>query len=114
MDKRSKAIKGLKCCAEFLCGECPYAEYDHIEYKLRCSHMMHQDLLEVLSSLPVVRKPCYNSSYPDELYCPCCGKRLGFVTQQWVPHCPKCGQKLLYTKGGLNNDIINNDLSSHN
>ena len=48
MDKRTKALRGLKCCAEFLCGECPYAEYQHIEYKLQCVHKMHTDLVEVL------------------------------------------------------------------
>ena len=32
-EKANKAIKGLKCCAEFLCGECPYSEHQHIEYK---------------------------------------------------------------------------------
>lgn len=67
MDKRSKAMKGLKCCVEFLCGECPYAEYQHIEYKLQCIHKMHKDLFEVL-----------------------------FVY-----------------KGGLNNDIIDNDIFTY-
>lgn len=48
MDKRTKALLGLKCCSEFLCGECPYAEYQHIEYKLRCIHKMLMDLTEIL------------------------------------------------------------------
>ena len=113
MDKRSKALKGLKCCAEFLCGECPYAEHQHIEYKLRCIHKMHQDLAEVLEPKQVVRKPCYNSNYPDEFYCPNCNKFLAFVTNHWNKHCPDCGQKLLYTKGGVNDDILNDDLSSY-
>lgn len=113
MDKKNKAIKGLMCCVNLLCDKCPYAKYEHTEHKFQCANIMHKDLLEVLSSLLVVRKPCYNSNYPDELYCPSCKKRLGFVTQQWMSYCPKCGQKLLYTKGGLNNDIIDNDLSSY-
>ena len=113
MEKANKAWKGLKCCAEFLCSECPYAEYQHIEYKLQCIHKLHMDLVEVLEPNQVVRKPCYNENYPDEFYCPRCGKRLGFVTQEWTKHCPKCGKTLLYTKGGMNDDIINDDLSSY-
>ena len=113
MEKANKAWKGLKCCAEFLCGECPYAEYQHIEYKLQCIHKLHMDLVEVLEPSQVVRKPCYNKNYPDEFYCPRFGKRLGFVTQEWTKNCPKCGKTLLYTKGGMNDDILNDDLSSY-
>ena len=110
MEKANKAWKGLKCCAELLCGECPYDEY---QYKSQCVHKLHMDLVEVLEPKQVVRKPCYNKNYPDEFYCPRCGKRLGFVTQEWTKHCPKCGKTLLYTKGGMNDDILNDDLSSY-
>lgn len=67
MDKINKAIKGLVCCVNFLCNECPYAKYEHIEYKFQCAHIMHKDLFETL---------------------------------------------FIY-KGGLNNDIIDNALSSY-
>lgn len=36
--------KGLECCAEFLCGECPYQKFDHIDYKLQCIHMLIVDV----------------------------------------------------------------------
>lgn len=113
MDKKSKALKGLKCCAEFLCGECPYAEHQHIEYKLRCSHIMHQDLTEVLEPKEIIRVSCYDNGFPDEMKCPSCGKFLGFITNEWKRHCPDCGQHLLYTSGGKNYDIIANDILTH-
>ena len=67
LDKISKAIKGLVCCVNLLCNECPYAKYEHTEHKFQCTRIMHKDLFEIL---------------------------------------------FIY-KGGLNNDIINNDLSSY-
>ena len=36
--------KGLECCAEFVCGECPYQKFDHIDYKFRCVHMLIVDV----------------------------------------------------------------------
>lgn len=98
MDKRSKAIKGLKCCAEFLCGECPYSKYQHIEYKLQCSYKMHQDLAEVLESKTVTRVKNLTGNYPDEFRCPVCGKFLGFVINHWPRHCSDCGTKIEYIK----------------
>ena len=38
---------GLKCCNEFLCGECPYEIYDDKEngtYIMRCIHKLIQDV----------------------------------------------------------------------
>lgn len=40
--------KGLKCCSEFLCGECPYQIYDSDHYKLRCIHKLIVDLNNVI------------------------------------------------------------------
>ena len=39
--------QGMKCCNEFLCGECPYEKYDdkvNKEYIMRCIHMLMQDI----------------------------------------------------------------------
>ena len=41
--------KGLKCCSEFLCGECPYQIYDNDHYKLRCIHKLIVDLNNLLN-----------------------------------------------------------------
>lgn len=36
--------KGVECCAEFLCGECPYQEYEHKDYILKCTHVLMKDI----------------------------------------------------------------------
>lgn len=41
---KAKVLKGLECCAEFLCDECPYQKYEHDDYKLRCIHLLVMDL----------------------------------------------------------------------
>lgn len=39
---------GLKCCNEFLCGECPYQPYDDkYEYTFRCIHMLMKDIYKL-------------------------------------------------------------------
>ena len=36
---------GIKCCSEFLCGECPYEKFDTSrEYLLRCIHNLMKDI----------------------------------------------------------------------
>ena len=44
---REEIEQGMKCCNEFLCGECPYEKYDDKvskEYTMRCIHMLMQDI----------------------------------------------------------------------
>ena len=39
--------QGMKCCNEFLCGECPYEKYDDKvshQYTMRCIHMLMRDI----------------------------------------------------------------------
>ena len=45
--KREETEQGMKCCNEFLCGECPYEKYDDKvshQYIMRCIHMLMQDI----------------------------------------------------------------------
>ena len=45
--KREEIEQGMKCCNEFLCGECPYEKYDDKvshQYTMRCIHMLMQDI----------------------------------------------------------------------
>jgi hypothetical protein len=35
---------GMKCCNEFLCGECPYEKFDCKEYGIRCIHNLMKDI----------------------------------------------------------------------
>ena len=44
---REEIEQGMKCCNEFLCGECPYGKYDDKvskQYTMRCIHMLMQDI----------------------------------------------------------------------
>lgn len=41
-----EVLKGLNCCVEFLCGECPYKKYDSKNYSLRCVNKLLNDLKE--------------------------------------------------------------------
>lgn len=42
-------LKGLYCCVEYLCGECPYKDLMHDEYILRCTHTLLVDLYKMLN-----------------------------------------------------------------
>lgn len=45
--KREETEQGMKCCNEFLCGECPYEKYDDkvsMQYTMRCMHILMQDI----------------------------------------------------------------------
>ena len=48
MDKRKEEIElGMKCCNEFLCGECPYEKFDdkiNHQYTMRCIHILMNDI----------------------------------------------------------------------
>ena len=45
---KEEVLKGLECCTEFLCGECPYKEYDSKDYLLRCTHMLLVGLKNII------------------------------------------------------------------
>lgn len=38
---------GVKCCAEFECDVCPYKKFDHIDFKLRCIHLLMKDIYHI-------------------------------------------------------------------
>lgn len=45
--KREDIELGMKCCNEFLCGECPYEKFDDKKghtYTMRCIHRLIQDI----------------------------------------------------------------------
>lgn len=42
---KEEVKQGLKCCAEYCCGECPYKIYDtDSRYPIRCMHKMIRDV----------------------------------------------------------------------
>ena len=48
MDK-DKVMKALAACNEFCCDECPYQYLDHMDYKLRCIHVLIMDVNKMLN-----------------------------------------------------------------
>lgn len=113
MDKRSKALKGLKCCAEYLCGECPYKEFEHIEYKLRCIHMLINDLEEVNRPMKTIEEKLPQVDESElEHYCPNCEKFLGFKFNYRKKFCSECGQPLKY-KEDEEDDTVTNDIPTY-
>ena len=41
---KQKVLKGLECCSDYLCGECPYQQFKDKEHILRCIHLLLSDL----------------------------------------------------------------------
>lgn len=60
MDRTKEQIyKGIQCCSEFLCGECPYKEWES-QGSIKCIHMLMMDIKE---NLIVLCEDC-DSAYP--------------------------------------------------
>ena len=59
LEKR-EILKGIECCAEFLCGECPYEKYDIKDKPLACVHKL---ILDIHNKLIVKCEDC-DSAYP--------------------------------------------------
>lgn len=87
---REETLKGLECCAEFLCSECPYKIYEHVDYKLRCIHKLIVDLNESKQTVGRWIKAecsekngdsscsvCGHWDWSDCNYCSSCGSKMG-------------------------------------
>ena len=48
IDTSSNQIKGLECCANFECDDCPYKKYSHTDYKFRCNYKLIAELKNML------------------------------------------------------------------
>ena len=100
---RDKLFKGVECCANFLCGECPYGELQHKTYKERCMHQMLEDLNEWIKSTYVPQRAIvkvYDRDLSDiEFYCPKCESFLSFFFNNRKSYCDVCGQPIIYPKG---------------
>ena len=118
--------QGMKCCNEFLCGECPYEKYDDKishQYTMRCIHMLMQDInklyfeenrsaIEKQVPKKIIHPGCYDNEgvwhtwngingVPYDL-CPSCETNLFtdgvFVRdKKRIKYCENCGQKLDWT-----------------
>ena len=45
---KAQTLEALDACNEFECGRCPYQIYDSDDYKLRCIHMLIENLHEIM------------------------------------------------------------------
>lgn len=86
---KEEALKGLECCAEFLCDECPYKIYSHIDYKFRCNYKLISDLKTyVLGTGTWIKAEC--SEKDGDSNCSVCGH------WDWsdCKYCSNCGAKM--------------------
>lgn len=44
LDMQLKVRMGLSACADCLCDEYPYKEFDHPDYKIQCIHKLIEDI----------------------------------------------------------------------
>ena len=123
---REEIEQGMKCCNEFLCGECPYEKYDDKvshQYTMRCIHMLMQDInklyfdenrsaIEKQIPKKITHPGCYDNEWvwhtwngidgvPYDL-CPNCETNLctdGVFgrDKKRMKYCENCGQKLDWT-----------------
>ena len=49
--KEEEIERGLECCTEFLCGECPYQKYESKDYPIRCMRMLVNDVYVTYNNL---------------------------------------------------------------
>jgi hypothetical protein len=86
---REETLKGLRCCSEFECGECPYKIYDDKTYTLRCMHRLMVDLQALeLKTGTWIKAEC--SEKNGDATCSLCGH------WDWSDcnYCSNCGAKM--------------------
>jgi hypothetical protein len=83
---REETLKGLRCCSEFECGECPYKIYDDHTYTLRCTHRLIVDLQAL--ELKTGTWKGYSSTMME---CSECNKHVPYHRYEF---CPDCGAKM--------------------
>lgn len=87
--ERDKAIKGLQCCSEFLCGECPYNIYENKDYPLRCVYKMMEDLNKSYEIIENIK----NGKMHRKMSC--CDWDCTQMTMWMTPnYCPNCGASI--------------------
>ena len=79
---RKEILKGLSCCSEFLCGECPYKIYMHHDYTNKCMHKLMVDLQAL--ELKTGTWKDYSSTMME---CSECKKHVPYHRYEFCPHC---------------------------
>ena len=45
-------MKGLECCVDFYCEDCPYKQFDdNANYSMKCVHRLQVDLYKYLTEI---------------------------------------------------------------
>ena len=81
---KEETLKGLRCCSEFECGECPYKIYEDAgrTYVLRCIHKLMVDLNELMNKTGTWTN--YSSTMME---CSNCKKHVPYHKYNYCPHC---------------------------
>lgn len=90
---REETLKGLHCCSEFECGECPYKIYEDEgrTYIFRCIHRLMVDLnnLDGFGTIESSESTAGTwSNYSSTMMeCSNCKKHVPYHRYQYCPHC---------------------------
>ena len=90
---KEETLKGLRCCSEFECGECPYKIYEDEgrTYVLRCTHRLMVDLNN-LDGLGTIERSestvgTWSNYSSTMMECSNCKKHVPYHRYTYCPHC---------------------------
>lgn len=85
---REETLKGLECCADFMCKDCPYRKFSDQTYTIRCMHRLMVDLQKLEAENSVVVKQGSWSLYSSTMMeCSECKKHVPYHRYNYCPHC---------------------------
>ena len=91
MERIEKVIKGIECCTEGGCRDCPYYKNCDI-FDDYLSGTLLKDVLEVLKEQRPIKPVCFEHRRTRNKYqCGNCGSSEVF--KEWE-YCPWCGREL--------------------
>lgn len=85
---REETLKGLECCADFMCKDCPYQKFSDHTYTIRCMHRLMVDLQTLESKHIVEAKTGTWTDYSSTMMeCSECKKHVPYHRYTYCPHC---------------------------
>jgi hypothetical protein len=85
---KEETLKGLECCADFMCKDCPYRKFSDQTYTIRCMHRLMVDLQKLEAENSVVVKQGSWSLYSSTMMeCSECKKHVPYHRYNYCPHC---------------------------
>ena len=95
---REEVFKGLACCADFMCKDCPYQKFSDQTYTLRCMHRLMSNM-EKLFLKPGSWRLETDEEEPSPMFklvvCSDCGK----TANNTYNFCPECGKRMVEYNG---------------